>query len=91
MPSPRFRKRYKSENTNPAGRRVFLSAESCSARLHRQARRHARLGSSNLSGGNVKWKHHLKLASLSNHATHFDAAMMFLHDTAACFWDSVYC
>ena len=45
--------------------------------------RHARLGSCDLSGrGHVKRQHYLKLASLSNHAAHFDAAMMFFHDTA---------
>jgi len=32
------------------------------------------LGSCNLSGGHRKRKHYLKLASLSNHAAHFDAA-----------------
>jgi len=37
------------------------------------------LGGCNLSGGHRKRKHHLKLASLSNHAAHFDAAMMFFH------------
>jgi hypothetical protein len=35
----------------------------------------------NLSGGHARRKHHLKLASFSNHATHFDAAMMFVFDS----------
>ena len=30
----------------------------------------------------MKRQHHLKPASLSNYATHFDAAMMFFHDAA---------
>jgi hypothetical protein len=47
----------------------------------RYARRHARLGSCNLSGGHRKRKHHLKLASFSNHAAHFDAAMMLFSNT----------
>ena len=38
------------------------------------------LGTCNLSGGHRKRKDHLKLTSLSNHAAHFDAAMMFFHD-----------
>jgi hypothetical protein len=42
----------------------------------------SRLGNGNFSGGHRKRKHHLKLASFSNHATHFDAAMMFFHDKA---------
>src|ERR1035437_1320494 len=43
--------------------------------------RHARLGGCDLRGGHVKWQHHLKLTSFSNHAADFDAAMMFFNDT----------
>jgi hypothetical protein len=51
-------------------------------RLDRHARTDARLGNCSLSGGHRKRKHHLKVGSLSNHAAHFDAAMVLFHDMA---------
>ena len=41
------------------------------------------LRSCGLSDRHVKWQHHFKAASLPYHADHFDAAMIFLHDSGS--------
>ncbi len=49
--------------------------------FHGQRGLSVELGGRNLSGWHRKRKRYLKLASLSNHAAHFDAAMVFFHDS----------